>query len=98
MSWILWNYRLLRSAVIQTDMEWGIHAILGREVDADGEEHFWVRWDDTLMPRSALKIAEKLIAKFMARCQTKLERTGCDGDMPPIPKTISGDTFSEIST
>jgi hypothetical protein len=27
-----------------------------------------VKWDNTLIPRSALKNAEKLIAKFMARC------------------------------
>jgi hypothetical protein len=61
------------SAVIPTDMEWGFCDISGMEQDDDGEEHFWVKWDDTLMPRSALKNADELIAKFKARCPEKLK-------------------------
>jgi hypothetical protein len=53
-------------------MEWGVRNISGSAV-IDGEEHFWVDWDETLMPRSALKNAEELITKFKARCRAKLE-------------------------
>lgn len=63
----------------------------------DGEEYFWVKWDEALMPRSALKNAEELIVEFKARCRTVTENKGRDGDMPAMPLTRLKDPYSGIS-
>ena len=60
------------SALVDSAKEWPYECITGKEV-IDGEDYFWIRWDETLIPRSSLRNSEQLIKGFEARCQTQLK-------------------------
>ncbi|KIM93527.1 hypothetical protein OIDMADRAFT_184708 [Oidiodendron maius Zn] len=59
------------SALVDSTQEWPFDRITGKEV-IDGEDYFWICWDETLVRRSLLQNADKQIEKFEARCQTQL--------------------------
>ena len=54
------------------DLYWEIDSIQGKEV-VDGEVHYWVAWQPTLEPKSALKCAKEQIDEFDQRCQAQLK-------------------------
>ena len=59
-------------------MDWEVRDIEGREV-VDGEVHYGVVWEPTLVPLDALENAKGLIAKFEARCEAQLELKRTNG-------------------
>lgn len=67
------------------DLYWQIDSIQGKEV-VDGEIHYWVAWQPTLEPKSALKCAKEQIDEFEERCQTQLKAKNKE-DAPWRPLT-----------
>ena len=60
------------SALADSTQPWPFECITGKEV-IDGEDYFWVRWEESLLPRSWLLDAKELIDEFEARCRTQLQ-------------------------
>lgn len=78
------------------DLYWQIDSIQGKEV-VDGEVHYWVAWQPTLEPKSALKCAKEQIDEFEERCQAQLEAKNKD-DAPWKPVTSYMAPNSQVSS
>jgi hypothetical protein len=70
--------------VTDNKQEWEICDIVGKE-DVDGVPHYWVQWSVTLVPKSEMRHAAALVARFEAglRAQRRHKGGRGRGRLPP---------------
>ena len=64
--------------VANDKQEWEICDIIGKE-DVDGVPHYWVQWSITLVPKSEMRKARALVARFEAGLRAQRKQKGGKG-------------------
>jgi len=74
-------------AEVDSKQEWEVRDIIGKE-DVDGDVHYLVKWNPTLVPKYALKNAKEMVNKFEARLRAQARQEHGRGRLPQSKRTI----------